>query len=71
MQTVLAILIYYGIGLNFGGYIGPSVFLLGLFVYVIQIINSTWWLRRFQYGPLEWIWRMLTYGKKLPLRKGG
>ena len=70
MQTVLAILIYYGVGLNLGGYIGPSVFfILALAVYVIQIIYSTWWLKHFHYGPLEWIWRMLTYGKKLPLRK--
>jgi len=70
MQTVLAILIYYGVGLNLGGYIGPSVFFLtGLLVYIIQIIYSHWWLSRFQYGPLEWLWRMLTYGKRLPLRK--
>jgi hypothetical protein len=27
------------------------------------------WLKYFQYGPMEWIWRQLTYGKRLPLRK--
>ena len=70
LQTVFSILIYYGIGMGMGGNIGPTVFIpLGLVVYVLQLVYSNWWFRYCNYGPLEWIWRQLTYGKRLPLRK--
>ena len=70
LQTILGITIYYGIGLGFGGNIGPTIFIpVSLGVYVLQIIYSTWWLKYFNYGPFEWVWRMLTYGKILKLKK--
>lgn len=70
MQTIIGITLYYGIGLGFGGNIGPAVFIpIGLGVYVLQIIYSNLWFRYFNYGPIEWIWRQMTYWKKLPLRK--
>jgi len=70
MQTILGITIYYGVGLGFGGNIGPSVFIpIGLGVYILQIIYSNIWFKYFNYGPMEWIWRQLTYWKRLPLRK--
>lgn len=70
MQTVFGIFIYYGIGLGLGGNTGPSLFIpIGILVYITQIIYSNWWLKYFQYGPLEWIWRQLTYGKRLSLKK--
>jgi len=69
-QTMLGIIIYYGVGFGFGGNIGQTIFIpVGLCVYTLQIIFSTWWLKYFNYGPLEWIWRMLTYGKPLKLIK--
>ena len=72
MQTILGITIYYGVGFGFGGNIGPVIFIpVSLGFYVLQIIYSTWWLKHFNYGPFEWIWRMLTYGKILTLRKTG
>ena len=70
MQTVIGISIYYGVGLGFGAKTGPSLFIpIGLAVYVLQVSYSHLWFRYFNYGPLEWIWRMLTYGKRLALRK--
>jgi uncharacterized protein len=70
MQTILGIGIYYGIGLNLGGNIGPAVFIqLGLAVYALQIIYSIWWMKYFNYGPFEWLWRVLSYGKYLQLRQ--
>lgn len=70
LQTIIAIFIYYGVGLSLGGNIGPSVFFpLGLAVYALQVLFSHWWLKYFNYGPFEWIWRQLTYGKRLKLRK--
>lgn len=40
-----------------------------LILFVLQIIGSRWWLARYTYGPLEWVWRCLTYGLRIPLRK--
>lgn len=34
-----------------------------------QLLVSDWWMARFNYGPVEWLWRTLTYGKVVPLRK--
>lgn len=70
MQTLLCIMLFYGVGFGLGGNIGPSIFFpMAIGMYVFQIGFSLWWFRYFNYGPLEWIWRMLTYGKKLRLRK--
>lgn len=69
-QSVWGILIFYGIGLGLGANMGlVYVLLLAMGVYVMEMVFSHFWLTRFQYGPLEWIWRMLTYGKRLSLRK--
>ncbi|MBO4771694.1 MAG: DUF418 domain-containing protein [Bacteroidales bacterium] len=38
-------------------------------VFAAESILCGLWLRRFNFGPLEWIWRMLTYGKWMRLRK--
>ncbi len=70
MQTILGITIYYGVGLGFGGNIGPVLFVpIGLGVYVLQIAYSNWWFKYFNYGPFEWVWRQLSYWKRLPLKK--
>ena len=68
-QSVLGILLFYGIGLGLGnrvGLLGTELIALG--VYALQIVFSSLWMRRFRFGPVEWVWRMLTYGEKLPLR---
>lgn len=70
MQSFLGVAIFWGIGAGIGGKIGPTVFLsIALAVWLLQVLYSAWWFKHFNYGPLEWIWRMLTYGKRLPLRK--
>jgi uncharacterized protein len=70
MQTILGIVIFYGVGFGLGGNIGPALFLpIGLTIYSFQVIYSNWWFRYFNYGPLEWVWRQLTYGKRLSILK--
>lgn len=70
MQTVIGIVIYYGVGLGFGGNIGPALFIpIGLAIYAFQVLYSNLWFKYFNYGPFEWIWRMLTYGKRLKILK--
>jgi len=69
-QSAICMLIFRGVGLGLGGTMGPTYYLpLGIAVYLVQLAASRAWLNRFQYGPLEWLWRMLTYGAAIPLRK--
>jgi uncharacterized protein len=70
MQSFFAVLFFYGIGLGYGGTMGPSSYLF-VFVlfYCFQLLYSNWWFIYFQYGPFEWIWRQLTYWKRLPILK--
>jgi len=42
--------------------------LISLAVFAVQILWSHWWLTHFRFGPLEWLWRMATYGKLQPMR---
>jgi uncharacterized protein len=70
LQTIIGITLYYGVGFNLGGNIGPAYFIpIGLFVYALQIVYSNWWFKHFNYGPMEWMWRQLTYWKRLPIKK--
>jgi uncharacterized protein len=70
MQSVFGIIIFYGIGFGLGASTGlVYVELIAAAVFGVQILYSYLWLRYNQFGPLEWIWRMLTYGKWLKLTK--
>ena len=70
MQTIIAITLFYGIGFGLGGKVSMVGFEgIALAVFTIQILWSHWWLKRFQFGPMEWAWRSLTYGKVMPMRK--
>ena len=69
-QSVICTLIFYGTGLGMGGTMGPTLYLpVGIAVYLFQVIASRFWLSHFRFGPLEWLWRMLTYGSWIPLAK--
>ncbi len=69
-QSLLGMLIYYGTGLGFGADTGLIyVELIVLCVFAFQICFSALWLRYFRFGPLEWLWRCLTYLHLFPLRK--
>ena len=66
MQTLIATTIFYGWGLGLWGTVGPAAGLALAFAifFFIQVPVSLWWLRRFRFGPLEWLWRLLTYGHR-------
>jgi len=54
-----------GPGLALAGRVGTCVLTaIVVLVFVAQMLFSRWWLRRRQYGPAEWVWRTLTYGKR-------
>jgi len=70
LQSVLGVVLFYGIGLAWGAEMGLGcVCLVALGVYVAEVLMSALWLRRFRYGLIEWLWRMLTYGRFLDIRK--
>jgi uncharacterized protein len=70
MQTLIGITIFYGIGFGLGMRLGATWFpLLALLILIVQTLFSQWWLARYRFGPMEWVWRSLTYGRRQPLRR--
>jgi uncharacterized protein len=70
-QSLVFGLVLFGVGpgLALAGKIGAAaVVAITVAVYFAQLVFSRWWLGRFRYGPLEWVWRALTYGKAPPMR---
>ena len=69
MQSLVYLFVLYGFGLGWLKYDGAVLALsLALAVFALQIGFSRWWLARFRFGPAEWVWRALTYGRAPPLR---
>ena len=69
VQSVILGWIFYGYGLGFFGRMSAAnCFVVVVLIYAAQIVFSIWWLRRFRFGPLEWLWRSLMYGRRQPLR---
>ncbi|MFO0935782.1 MAG: DUF418 domain-containing protein [Gemmataceae bacterium] len=67
MQSVVCTTFFAGYGLGQAGKFGPLQLVgLALALYAIQLVLSTIWLRYFEFGPMEWLWRTLTYGKFPP-----
>jgi uncharacterized protein len=71
MQSVLCTLFFYHYTTGlYGGRIGPAIGLvLTVILYSAQVVASNWWLQRYRFGPMEWLWRGLTYKKFPHMRK--
>jgi uncharacterized protein len=70
MQSFINVFLFYGIGLGLAGKVGPTLYFLWFIVLIsFQIVFSKWWLDKYQFGPMEWLWRSLTYGKWQPFKK--
>ena len=68
-QSLVGVLLFYGLGFGLGCSFGlVYVELTAFVVFVLQIVVCKWWLHHFRFGPLEWVWRMLTYGRFFNLR---
>ena len=72
VQNILGIFLFSGFGFGFGiahklhfGY----YLLFAFVIYVLQTYFSKWWLSRYQYGPIEWVWRQLSYATRIPIKK--
>ncbi len=67
LQSILGTLLYFHYGLNLQTKLSYFTGLLvAVIVYALQVLVSTWWLRRFRFGPMEWLWRSLTYWRVQP-----
>ena len=69
-QSVILGWIFYAYGLGLFGRLGvTSALAIGVAVYFVQVPFSAWWLSRYRYGPVEWLWRTLMYGVAQPMRQ--
>ena len=69
-QSLIFTSLFYGYGLDMAYRVGPatiSIWALGIFT--AQVLGCQWWLRRYRFGPAEWLWRSLTYLKWQPMRR--
>jgi uncharacterized protein len=71
-HSLVFLLVFYDFGLDLTAKVGASFCLgLALVLFATQAVASRWWLRRFHFGPAEWVWRSLTYRRRQPMRLDG
>ena len=64
LQSILATFIFYGFGLGLFGYLNRGYqIMVMIFIWATLLFLSPLWLKKFHYGPIEWVWRMITYFK--------
>jgi len=64
LQSVICLFIFSGIGFGLLGDLRRSeLYIVVALIWAFQLWLSSWWLARYNYGPAEWLWRALTYGK--------
>jgi len=69
LQSLICTTIFYGYGLSLFCKLRPSLgLLLTVIICLMQVLLSVWWMRRFRFGPIEWMWRSLTYWERQPMR---
>jgi uncharacterized protein len=68
-QSLVCTTIFYSYGFGLYGSVARALGVaLAIGIYAAQLALSVWWLKYFRFGPAEWLWRTLTYGKRQPLR---
>ncbi len=69
-QSLICVFIFYNCGMNLIGEIGlVYVVCIAISVLIFQVVLSNLWLTYFEYGPMEWVWRSLTYRKRIMIRR--
>jgi uncharacterized protein len=64
MQSLILATVFYGCGL-IGRIDAAPAAAFGIALYAAQVWFSVWWLARHRFGPFEWVWRSLTYGRRV------
>jgi len=70
-QSLVFVPVYYGFGLGLHASMSQEqAVALGIAAFAAQLVLAGWWMRRYRYGPLEWVWRALTYTTtQIPFRR--
>ncbi|MEJ5253539.1 MAG: DUF418 domain-containing protein [Chthonomonadetes bacterium] len=69
LQSIVCTLIFYNYGLGLYGKVGAAAgAVLAVGIFSLQAMFSVWWTQRYRFGPAEWLWRTLTYGRRQPMR---
>jgi uncharacterized protein len=69
MHTVVCITLFLGFGFGlFGQLRRHQLYYVVAAIWIFQLVASPIWLRHFQFGPLEWVWRSLTYNRRQPMK---
>ena len=70
LQSVVFGFVFYGYGLGWFARIGVAAAMVGgMIFYCVQLAWSAWWLRRYCFGPFEWLWRSISYLRWQPFRR--
>ncbi len=70
LQSVFGFLLFHDIGLGLWNELPRhQIYLLVLLQWAVLIAFSVWWLGRYRFGPAEWLWRVLTYGRLQPITR--
>jgi uncharacterized protein len=70
LQNIICTFFFFGYGLGyFDKFQRYQLYYIGGIIWVIEILFSVVWLNYYNMGPLEWLWRCLTYKKWLPLKR--
>ena len=69
-QSILGTFVFYGFGLSLFGQVDRlGQFSIVIVIWLVQLIWSPLWMKRYRFGPFEWMWRTLTYWKAQPFRR--
>jgi len=70
MTSIICAFVFYGFGFGLYGELRRhQLYYVVAGIWLVQLIVSPLWLRRYRFGPLEWLWRWLTYGQKPAMRR--
>ena len=70
LQTLICSTLFYGYGFGWFGHLERhQILLVAVAIWIFQLWLSPLWLRHFRFGPMEWVWRSLTYWKRQPFRQ--
>lgn len=68
VQGFVGVILFYGFGGDFAMKLSfLQCLLVGIVIYIIQVAYSNWWMKKYYYGPVEWLWRTITWFKAVPL----
>ena len=68
-QSLICTTLFYSYGLGwFGSATFTRIAIVTVTIYALQLAVSPWWLKRFRFGPVEWLWRTVTYGHAPAMR---